>query len=96
MNANADSWVSPLHLSNPKLYISDPLVSALPRSEFILHPLTYVSIDFSFYPKVFVANNEETKHLFVFTLARFPLVFICLKDCQSQRFTALDKHSISV
>ena len=80
------SWLMQMQIPGFHLYIEViQNFSALPCSEFIPHPLTYVSIESPFYPKVIVANNEVTGHFFSFlSLALLPLLRTCLKDCQSQ------------
>lgn len=65
--------------------------SALPCSEFIPHPLTYVSTDSPFYPKVIVANNEETGHsFFLFVSGPSPSFTRLLEGLSVARITATD------
>lgn len=59
--------------------------SAFIWPEFILHPLTYVSTDLPFIQQSLLQNNEETRNPMSFFLCPVsPVLFICLKDCQSQ------------
>lgn len=60
-DANAVSWASPLHLSN-----------VFPWSEFIPHPLTYVSIDLPVIQRSLLQTMRKLDTLFLFSLALFP------------------------
>lgn len=68
INANADSWVLPLQSSNPKLF----------RYLFVwIHATSFDLCLYwlAFYSEVIVTNNDETRHPFSFSLARFHLLF---------------------
>lgn len=83
INVNADSWVSPLHWSNPKLFRFPHLNSS--------HILRLMALLTGLLSRGHCSKQRRNKtplfflsfYLF-FSLARFSLLFICLKDCQSQ------------
>ena len=86
------SWLKQMQIPGFHLYIEViQNFPTLPCSEFIPHPLTYVSTDSPFYPKVIVANNEETGHsFFLFVSGPSPSFTHLLEGLSVTRITATD------
>lgn len=69
--------------------------SAFPRSEFIPHPLTYVSTGLPFIQRSLLQTMRKQDTPFLFSSGPFPSLVHLFKGLSVARITALGKHTAS-